>query len=682
MDDQNGNCDVPDLRSMDPEPAGPVPTIARPDRIDWRTWLGLLGLTFLVAVAYGQTLRFDLVWDDHVLVVGNLLRRGSLAWLDAFTGPTSPLPGQMPGADRMYRPFLALSVAADRMVWGSRPGAYHLSSVLAHLGVVLLLWRLAWRLTGSRGAAFVAGALLAVHPSAVEAVAFLSARMDLFVGLGMVSTLLLVRNCLRVGGGWRLAGALACFAFALGSKETAIAIPAMVTWGAWIYPEWVTGPGRAPRPVALVTRVAPFWVVLGLYGGLRRAVVGSLTSVSLPLSEVPQQVLGALVAISTDARMILLPRPVSGHIRVEPPAGPADPRVLLGLAVVALVAASLLWLRRRHPTAALALGCIAAALVPVSNVLPIYWKEEIYASERSLYPALVGWCLLLAIGVHAIVLASKDFRHRQSLAGALGVAVGGTFLLVTVVKAGAWRDDVTLWTAASATDPGSAFALSNLGMALANSGDLERAQVVARQATALSPADPHITYLQGWIAELHGKHLEALYHYERAIALGARDAAPFRQAATMAARSHEWDRAGRWLTASAERFPANAWPHVGLGWYQERQGRVDLARAHFARAAASQPNAPDQHWFLAQLLAAEGRVAEAVQACEAALALDPGFVPARRALALLAEREGRIIEAIDQWKRIQAQPGSHRGEAGVHLQRLETMANRGLPRQE
>ncbi len=75
---------------------------------------------------------------------------------------------------------------------------------------------------------------------------------------------------------------------------------------------------------------------------------------------------------------------------------------------------------------------------------------------------------------------------------------------------------------------------------------------------------------------------------------------------------------------------------------------------------------------MSRLQAAEGRFEEAVGSARAALALEPSFLPARRALALVAEREGRIAEAIGHWRSIaQALPKNLGGEAIAHLRRLE-----------
>ena len=197
----------------------------------------------------------------------------------------------------------------------------------------------------------------------------------------------------------------------------------------------------------------------------------------------------------------------------------------------------------------------------------------------------------------------------------------------------------------------------------------------------LFPTDAHGAYVQGWIAELMGDTREALRQYERAIALGKPEEMAFRQAAILAAQAKDWRRAGHWFATAANRFPQAAWPQVGLGWYRQREGRMDLAREHLARAERLEPNSPERPWFLGQLLTTEGRVQEAGQAYQDALALDPSFLPARVALTLLLEQEGRLADAIDGWRGIAASlpAGKHRGVAMEHLERLEASLARGAP---
>jgi len=429
-------------------------------------------------------------------------------------------------------------------------------------------------------------------------------------------------------------------------------------------------------------RVGPFWAMLGLYGVFRKAVIGALAPMPIAWGDIPPQGLRALVAIGMYARMTLIPQPAAGDIRIAPPAGPFEGRVLIGVLVVGLVLAGLVWLRSHHPSSALGLGWYAAALVPLSNALPIYRTFEVYVVERSLYPALAGWCLFVAAGVHALwTAAERRLQRPRLLAKALGGAVGLTLLAATFLKVGAWRNDVTLWTASFLSNPDSVETRLHLASALAGAGDLAQAQALLRETAELFPTDAHGAYVQGWVAEIRGDPREALRQYEQSIALGKPEDVAFRQAAVLAAQAQDWGRAGHWFAAAADRFPQAAWPQIGLGWYRQREGRTDLAQAHHARAERLEPSSPELPWFLGLLLATEGRVGEAAQAYRAALALDASFLPARVALALLLEREGRLAEAIDGWRGIAASlpAGKHRGVALEHLQRLEASLGRGVP---
>jgi tetratricopeptide (TPR) repeat protein len=643
------------------------------------TWWSLLGLVGLVAATYGQTTGFALVWDDHLVFQSYPAIRGHVSWWNIFTSPQSAYLGNALGADRMYRPILAVTILTDRHVWGLHPGAYHLTNTLAHLAAVLLLWRLAWWLTGSVWAAFATGALLAVHPSAVGAVAFLSARMDVFVGTGMAAVFLLLRACPGWRGKLRAAGALLCFGLALACKETAMTIPVMLTWAAWVLPAWFGGSRSQPRRADRVVRLLPFWFLLGVYVLVRQAIAGGLVPLSPWLVGLPTQLLRALVATGMYARMTLIPQPAMGDIRFAPPAGPFDGRVLLGLLVVGILVAGLLWLPRHHPPAALALGWYAVALVPVSNIIPIYETFDVYVVERALYPALVGWCLFLGVGACAAGKAARRVLVRaRPFWPIVASAVLGTFLLTSVAKVGSWRDDVTLWTATLAAQPDHVEPRVELGYALIQDGRLDEAQAIVQEALTLSPANAYAVYLRGRIAELKGDRRGALRDYERAISL-SQDA--FFEAVLLAARLQERDRAGHLLREAARHLPKAAWPQIGLGWYQERSGRADLAQVHFDRAARLEPASPGPHWFLARLLASEGRLKEAEREYHAALALDPSYLPAHRALAWLAEHGGRLEEARERWRNIVASSpaGSHRTRAMANLRRLEAVGAERQP---
>ena len=74
--------------------------------------------------------------------------------------------------ERAYRPLTTLTYLFNFAVLGNgdRPAGYHLFNLLFHVANVLLVWRLALRITKDRWIAPVTAALWAVLPLSTEAV--------------------------------------------------------------------------------------------------------------------------------------------------------------------------------------------------------------------------------------------------------------------------------------------------------------------------------------------------------------------------------------------------------------------------------------------------------------------------------------------------------------------------------
>jgi len=304
-----------------------------------------------------------------------------------------------------------------------------------------------------------------------------------------------------------MAAALGAFVLALGCKETAAFVPLFLAGAAWVSPAWFGEGHTRSGQAAAVSRVLPLGGVVEPYLVQRWIIVGSLAPIPLHFSDVPIQVLRALAALASYGEMTVFRRPAQAVIRIVPPVSLADGRVLL-VAIFALLLGGLLRLRRREPISTVTLGWYASALPPAANVIPIYPGFEVYVAERALYPALVGWCLFVGVALQrAFPMVRREFaRHRVlSLPATLGAGVVTILLVVTAAKAGARRDDVTLWTATPVAHPGSAGARIALAAALVQEGRLEEARAVIQEATRLVPTDPWAAYIQGSIAEQMGE---------------------------------------------------------------------------------------------------------------------------------------------------------------------------------
>ena len=82
-----------------------------------------------------------------------------------------------------YRPVYKLWQMLNEQLFGSVLPWWHISSLLLHVGVTLLVYQLGVKLLKERWTAALAALLFAVHPIHVESVAYVTASTDLLVTL-------------------------------------------------------------------------------------------------------------------------------------------------------------------------------------------------------------------------------------------------------------------------------------------------------------------------------------------------------------------------------------------------------------------------------------------------------------------------------------------------------------------
>src|SRR5262249_15434254 len=168
--------------------------------------LAVFGVSFLV---HARTLGFAFLtsWDDPTYIVQNPWIRG-LTRENLFHVFTQPYFAN-------YLPLHLVSYMVDYAFWDLCPFGYHLQSVLLdaiNAGLAVLVVR---RLFGRLSLALLAGLLFAVHPSHVEAVAWVSIRKDLLSTAFLLLTLLFYLEAVeprRLKPGWYVAS---CVAFVL-----------------------------------------------------------------------------------------------------------------------------------------------------------------------------------------------------------------------------------------------------------------------------------------------------------------------------------------------------------------------------------------------------------------------------------------------------------------------------------
>lgn len=419
------------------EDAGTGPAGSLADRLRTRRGVALVIALVCTAATFIHlpTLWHGFVWDDHRLVTGSHLWRAA----DVPTEATAS----------SYSPAAAFSLWLDMRLGGGRPWFFHLTNLLLACAGAVLVALVAWELVRSGIWAGLAGLMFAAHSSHVEAVAFVSARPGLMLGLflGLTALALLRSIRKRSPAWWPLA--VVGFGMALLSSSAAILFLPLV----------------ALTPLLAQTRFNRwFWVpVLACAGAgwLVLSLPAPLTgTVPAPVPEPPvlHRLLNATNTFGLYLKMFVWP--FDHHVRIphDPLFSGLTPNLLY--AVVFLVSIPLLALRRRYRLVLWGYTWTILALLPAVLSLP----RGTQAAEYLLYLPSAGLVFVVVIILSRLVAGQERLRQV--------VAIGlGAFVIFnatdSLVRSRVWRSDRTLFEAMVREAPRSPVAWAGLARAVA-----------------------------------------------------------------------------------------------------------------------------------------------------------------------------------------------------------------------
>lgn len=132
----------------------------------------IISLVFLV---YLQNLWFDFSYLDDNLIVFTEFNK-----IDSFSKiPKTFSDGYL--FENYYRPIVMISFIIDTAIAGQSPMMYHLTNLLLHLLVCLLVYLLLTRITQSKIYPLLLTSFFCIHPLNVNAVSWIVGRNDLIV---------------------------------------------------------------------------------------------------------------------------------------------------------------------------------------------------------------------------------------------------------------------------------------------------------------------------------------------------------------------------------------------------------------------------------------------------------------------------------------------------------------------
>ena len=479
-------------------------------------------LVLMAAIAANwSALDGEFVFDDIVAVAEHPSLSGESIDFGAIA--TEPYWGERPGHQRnaVYRPFVTLSFALNAFGGAPSPAAFRWVNLLLHALATLLAWRFAHALLGDERAALLAGLVFAVHPVHVEAIASAANRTELLAAVAVLGALLChVRSwavpAARRMGWW--VGTFAWTVLALGSKESAITLPAALLVVDGVQRAREGRDWRSWRPLSW-TPILGSLALVGLYLGWRMVILADPFGGATNFADNPMR--GADFAgrwgtpfrqLTVAMEVLFYPARLSADYSFNALAlarSMLSWDVLFGLLVALGSGALIVRHARSRPALAGGLALFWVWYALSSNLVIL---STIVFAERLLYLPSLGVFIALAAWL-APRLRGERARIAWIAVTLVCVALGGRSLARNMD----WSTDEDLFRSSLAARPGSARLHVNLGRLALDRGDDAEARTQLDAARTILPRNGQMLYNAGVLAAREGDHEAAERDYRAAI---------------------------------------------------------------------------------------------------------------------------------------------------------------------
>ena len=501
------------------------------DTSHFASWIGIAIVLALTFAVYAPTLRYLFVHDDRGQIVENPAVHSWRAVPSYFTAQVwaGVVPEEL---GNYYRPLFLLWLRINDVVFGNHAWGWHLTTVLTHLLVTLLVYLLACRLGTGREVALLATLIFGLHPAHIEAVAWISGVTEPLLGIFFIASFLCYVEW-RVGEArkWRLLS-LVLFALAMLEKETALILPGLLLAYEWIFGmERGSAPeGKAPAHGVMIPnpkgrevigwcaqalrKLWPYFLLIAFYLPARIYALKGFSHTVTPLS-FTQLVITWPSLIEFWIRHLVWPvglstfynLPAVVYPTLENFTFPAIFDLGVGLGVLAC-----LWGSRR-PT--FFVVWLVLPLILLLN-LRVFISND-FAHDRYLYLPSVGFAILVAMLLKKVCVGPPRWLHVPVSLLATGFCLAAALSYGTITESAYFKDNLTFYAYILAKTPHSPYAESNYGILLAEQGQYSLALERFLDVVAYHPEYYNANYNLAVTYYKIGKLAEAEQHFLQAL---------------------------------------------------------------------------------------------------------------------------------------------------------------------
>lgn len=459
-------------------------------------------LVIVTCLVYLPKFANDFVWDDYFYIVENQYVQNPQQWIRLFYTNTSEGAGVL---SNYYRPLTSLAFGLIGYIFGSSTFGYHLVQLLTHIGAGIILYLFLKELKLNKRVAWWMSLIFLIHPTQVQAVAYMASLGDSLYALFLFGSLWWLAHSFRSTCKQKRLVVLISPLLLLGAilaKE--IAIAGIGLWVLVFVHQFlvVSKSGRLRQMNKYQAQLATFLIGCGTVGGYLYIRLNYFNFTNWQLAQdlpviyyqsLVVRMLTFVKAILYYLRILIWPYPLHFYwdIGLEQVVSRWTIAWII-LTLVIFIIGFQEWRGRKSIWIWLGSLWFLGMLVPVSGILPV--NGLLY--ENWLYVPMIG-ILMCCYGFYKLIDSTKfqlsliqRISQRLSTNGhKLMIILVCVLGLLTVRQLQFWKDNLT-WFTYNLHFGENAYLHNNLASEYIRQKKFPQAQIHAQAAAELDPDLP------------------------------------------------------------------------------------------------------------------------------------------------------------------------------------------------
>ena len=590
-------------------------------------------LLVLLAVAvifiYAETLSGPFIFDDRNNIRDNPhIRISQITW-SGLTSAAVDSPSH-------HRPVANISFALNYYMHGYNVVGFHAVNIIIHIISGILLYFLVQttfrtpalqsRYERYKWISFFCAAIWLFHPLQTQSVSYIVQRMNSLAAMFYILSFLCYAQ-LRVHPQDRrkwalLSGCILAGMLALGTKENAATLPLFLLLYEWYFfrdlsLKWLKEHLALLAGLLLLTAIVAL-VFLGIHP-LDKIWAGYAFRNFTPAQRLLTEMRVVIFYIS----LFFWPHPsrlnldhdfVLSHSLTDPITTLFSMLAIVALLVLAVVTA------KNQRLISFGILWFLGNLVIESS---IFGLEIIF--EHRLYLPSMMFSLVVVVLVYRWV---RPAWLKPLILCTLTIVAA----LWTYERNEVWGDRIAIWQDCIKKSPHKARPYNNLGAALADAGQYDKAIEQYHKALQINPYYPNAYTNLGFALAKQGKVEQSIIQFLKALELKPRDYETLSNLGVALLMQNRQAEALEYLSEAVALNPYFAKAHNNLGVALNRLGRAQDAIDQYSIALQLDPDYAEAYNNLGVALANQGRFDEAIEQFSAALKIYPGYANARQNL--------------------------------------------------